>query len=372
MACILIVEDDPEINALMALTLRIEDYDVLQARDGQQAIRIAQDSLPDLILMDVMMPRMSGHDVANSLQQIPETQHIPIIFVTAKSGMEDRVRGLETGFDYVCKPFAPPELLARVRVALRMKKLQEELRASNEQLAQLATTDALTGLYNRRQFDRVLEDELQRANRYKHTLSLIVFDIDFFKKVNDSWGHAQGDLVLQEFARVLEHEKRSIDVVARLGGEEFAAILPSTNWDGARAFAEKVRQSTSLMASPCLTKEEDGPICVTVSAGAAVYRVSENLAPEQTVNENIVNENIVNEAAEPTVDAETLKSVERGIVPEEVVAHSLLDISLSPLARDLLQNADALLYRAKTEGRNRVVIGFMQVPHEIPGSEYVR
>jgi two-component system phosphate regulon response regulator PhoB len=118
----------------MALTLRVEDYDVIQARDGEQALKLVQERSPDLILLDVMMPRMSGYEVAQHLQDRPSSVNIPIIFVTAKAEMEDRVTGLEMAVDYVCKPFAAPELLARVRAALRMRKLQEELRVSNEQI----------------------------------------------------------------------------------------------------------------------------------------------------------------------------------------------------------------------------------------------
>ncbi len=255
MAYILVVEDDPEINALMALTLRVEDYEVAQARDGKQALQMVVERLPDLILLDVMMPHLSGYEVARVLQKDAATRHIPLIFVTAKSDTEDRVRGLEMAIDYVCKPFAAPELIARVRAALRMSKLQEQLRASNEKLAQLATTDSLTGLCNRRHFYLELEDEMQRARRFGQPMSVIMFDLDHFKRINDTWGHPQGDLVLQAFARVLENTKRSIDTVARLGGEEFGALLPATGFDGACAFAEKVRQSTAKMNIPGLLAE---------------------------------------------------------------------------------------------------------------------
>ncbi len=267
MALLLVVEDDPEINSLMALTLRVEDYDVIQARDGEQALQMVQDRAPDLILLDVMMPRMSGYDVARTLQDKPSTAHIPIIFVTAKSEMEDRVLGLEMAVDYVCKPFAAPELLARVRAALRMRKLQDELRVSNEQLSHLATTDALTGLYNRRHFDAQLENEMRRAQRFGNSLAVVVFDLDRFKTVNDTWGHAQGDAVLQAFADVLRGQSRRIDTVARLGGEEFGAILPATEESGACAFAEKVRVTTEEMAVPRRTREgaSESPIRITTS-----------------------------------------------------------------------------------------------------------
>jgi diguanylate cyclase (GGDEF)-like protein len=312
MALILVVEDDPEINSLMALTLRVEDYDVIQARDGEQALRLVQERNPDLILLDVMMPRMSGYDVARTLQDKPAFVHIPIIFVTAKSEMEDRVLGLEMAVDYVCKPFAAPELLARVRAALRMRKLQEELRVSNEQLAHLAITDALTGLCNRRHFDSQLADELRRAQRFGHALSVVVFDLDRFKTINDNWGHAQGDSVLQSFGEVLQHSSRRIDTTARVGGEEFAAILPATEESGARAFAEKVRSATEEMEIGVIRAREgvdEDPLRITVSGGITVARKVD-------------------------IDEETTPA----------------------LAEVMMQSADKALYEAKASGRNRVIV----------------
>ncbi len=313
MTYILVVEDDPEINALMALTLRVEDYEVAQARDGQQALRMVLERLPDLILLDVMMPRLSGYEVARVLQRDPITRHIPLIFVTAKSDMEDRARGLELANDYVCKPFAAPELIARVRAALRMSKLQEQLRATNEKLAQLATTDSLTGLCNRRHFYLELEDEIQRARRFEQPISVVLFDLDHFKQINDLWGHAQSDLVLQQCARVLESARRSIDTVARLGGEEFAALLPATGLEGACAFAEKVRRAIETMSVSCfdLNGEATGDIHVTVSAGAAVATQLEpppenesEIAPLPNVVFNALNETNVDGAMENSVSGD--------------------------------------------------------------------
>lgn len=315
MALILVVEDDPEINSLMALTLRVEDYDVMQARDGDQALKLIGERAPDLILLDVMMPRVSGYDVAHALQDKPSTSHIPIIFVTAKTEMEDRVFGLEMAVDYVCKPFAAPELLARVRAALRVRKLQDELRVSNEQLSRLATTDPLTGLNNRRSFDGHIEDELRRAQRFGHALALVMFDLDRFKAVNDNWGHPQGDAVLQAFSQVLRRSSRRIDTVARIGGEEFAAILPATEEAGARSFAEKVRLMTEALSLPLHghdsagTVEDQTTIRITVSSGVAV---TTGLDDGQTP------------------------------VPQ--------------LSQALMQAADRLLYASKQAGRNRVTV----------------
>ena len=313
MALILVVEDDPEINSLMALTLRVEDYDVIQARDGEQALQLVQEHAPDLILLDVMMPRMSGYQVARALQDKPSSANIPIIFVTAKATMEDRVMGLELAVDYVCKPFQAAELLARVRAALRVRKLQEELRVSNEQLTHLALTDPLTRLCNRRHFDAQLEDELRRAQRFGHPLSVVLFDLDHFKSVNDRFGHAQGDAVLQAFSDVLRPSSRRIDTVARIGGEEFAVILPATEESGAVSFAEKVRASTEAMLIPCRTHEGqvDAAIRITVSAGVAVANLESN------------------------------------------------EDDIAVLATALVRSADCGLYRAKAAGRNCVCVQTM-------------
>jgi two-component system cell cycle response regulator len=290
----------------------VEDYDVVQARDGDQALKLVQERNPDLILLDVMMPRMSGYEVAQTLQDRPSSVNIPIIFVTAKADMEDRVTGLEMAVDYVCKPFAAPELLARVRAALRMRKLQEELRVSNEQLSHLAITDSLTGLCNRRHFDSQLEDELRRAQRFGNSLSIVMFDLDRFKAINDNWGHAQGDVVLQSFGDVLQNSSRRIDTIARVGGEEFASILPATEEVGARSFAEKVRATVEALEVPLVRPHEGGSeesLSVTVSAGIAVAC---------------------------KVESE--------------------DARMAGLANTLVQAADKALYEAKASGRNRVVV----------------
>ncbi len=310
---ILVVEDSPEIASLMSLTLRMEGYEVLTASTGNRALQIASTESPSLILMDVMMPGLTGFQVAQQLKADNNTRDIPIIFVTARHDVDDRVHGLEVAVDYIAKPFAVPELIARVRAALRMQKLQAELKASNDQLSKLAVTDALTGLYNRRGFDSQFEDELHRARRFRQPLGLAVFDLDRFKSVNDSYGHSQGDLVLQSFAETLLNLSRRVDKVARFGGEEFAVLLPNTDEVGAKIFAEKVRVGieTHPIAFPLggLGKT----ISVTVSGGVAI------LLPTNSPHHD-------------------------GSGP----------LSMGQLADGLFELADAYLYRAKESGRNRI------------------
>ncbi len=304
---VLIVEDSPEISALIVLTLRIEGYKVSQAADGIQAFEVASSLLPDLILMDVMMPGMNGFQVAEKLKANAETCDIPLIFVTAKSDTPDMVHGLETAVDYISKPFAVPELVARVRAALRMKKLQSDLQQSNEELSRLALTDGLTGLLNRRGFDQQLEDEIWRARRFEHGLGLLVFDLDRFKSVNDTWGHTQGDVVLRAFAEVLMNSSRRVDKVARFGGEEFALLLPATDAEGVEIVGEKVREATEGMEIPC-SPCGDQVLRVTVSAG--------------------------------------------GVILPELTEHGP---AVGDLARGMFALADRCLYAAKNGGRNRIV-----------------
>ncbi|RYX83467.1 diguanylate cyclase [bacterium] len=308
---ILVVEDSPEIAALMSLTLRMEGYEVLTATDGLRALEIAFTSSPALILMDVMMPGLTGFQTAAKLKDEDRTKHIPIIFVTARHDVDDRVQGLEIAVDYISKPFAIPELVARVRAALRMQKLQADLKASNDQLSKLAITDALTGLYNRRGFDTQMEDELHRARRFRQPLGLAIFDLDRFKTVNDTYGHPQGDLVLQVFAETLLNLSRRVDKVARFGGEEFAVLLPNTDEVGAKIFAEKVRAAVEHTPVDCPTCGLGKTISVTVSGGVTILRPSDNTGHDGKV------------------------------MP-----------SIAQLADRLFEMADANLYRAKQGGRN--------------------
>ncbi|MDF2440520.1 MAG: two-component system, cell cycle response regulator [Abditibacteriota bacterium] len=321
MSRVLVAEDDSEISTLISLTLRMEGYDVLQARDGAQALALVREERPDLVLLDVMMPHLSGYEVARQLQDDPNTVTIPIIFVTAKHEMEDRVLGLSMSVDYICKPFAVPELLARVRAALRMRKLQEELRISNERLSRLAVTDELTGLANRRGFEQELEDEILRARRFGQPIAVTMLDLDRFKLINDTWGHARGDVVLQAFARVLQSTSRRVDKVARIGGEEFVALLPTTDAVGAETFAEKVRAATEALEIPGthLDGTAAPPLRVTTSAGVAVATH----------------------------------------IPD-------IDASNASIANALLQQADACLYAAKDAGRNRVVMRVIDNITELP------
>ena len=305
---VLIAEDSHEIASLMVMSLRLAGYQASQAHDGNQALEMASSLLPDLILMDIMMPGMDGFLVAEKLKEQASTCNIPLIFVTAKSEVPDKVHGLETAVDYISKPFAMPELVARVRSALRIHRLQVELKKSNEELSRLALTDGLTGLSNRRGFDQQIEDEIWRARRFNHGLGLLIFDLDRFKSVNDNWGHAQGDVVLRAFAEVLMNSSRRVDKIARYGGEEFALLLPGTDAEGVEFVGEKVREATQHMEVDC-PPCGDTVLHITVSVGGVTI---------------------------PTL-------AENGP-------------SVADLAHGMFEVADQCLYAAKNGGRNRVVV----------------
>src|SRR5215204_990497 len=244
---ILVADDEPVNLALIKRRLEWEEYRVETAEDGGQAVEAARRTLPDLIILDVMMPVLDGLQACRLLKGDPETRDIPVIFLSALDDIETKVSGLALGAnDYVSKPFRVEELLARVSVAIRMKLERDRLRQRAEVASEMSMTDALTGLLNRHGLHRALQRELSEARRYGRPLSCLLIDIDFFKAVNDTYGHAAGDAALQQAARVIADSVRGSDVVCRYGGEEFLVLAPETRVEGARALAEKIRRAFSL------------------------------------------------------------------------------------------------------------------------------
>ncbi len=201
---ILIIDDTPTNIQILNEVLQ-GDYGIFFATNGPDGIRIAQREIPDLILLDIMMPEMDGYEVCAEIKSDPRTRQIPLIFITAMSDEGDEAKGLECGaIDYITKPISPPIVKARVKNHLELKrnrdilvKLTVELDNKNRELNLLAREDSLTGLANRRRFNEVLEAEIKRAGRYDQLLSLILCDVDFFKNYNDHYGHVAGDRCLQ-------------------------------------------------------------------------------------------------------------------------------------------------------------------------------
>ncbi|MBS7244727.1 MAG: diguanylate cyclase [Comamonas sp.] len=233
----LLIVDDEKQNRLLLTELFGTTYKIIQAKNGVQALEKARQHRPDLILLDVLMPEMDGMGVLRELKRDDATRLIPVIFITALDSATDEENGLNQGaVDYISKPFHPPIVRVRVRNQLQLVH-QRRL------LEQLASLDGLTGIPNRRQFDATLLKEWHRCQRNQQPLSLIVADVDFFKKYNDALGHAAGDRVLQEVAATLRQAaRRPGDLVARYGGEEFVLLLPETDATSAQALAEGLQQ----------------------------------------------------------------------------------------------------------------------------------
>jgi len=215
-----------------------------EAADGIEGFKMALNKPIDLIICDVEMPGMDGFKFLHMLGSREELLDTPVIMVTGREEADAKIRGLEQGAsDYVTKPYDPRELLARVKVQLKIKSLQDKLKQSNQMLLELSHTDPLTGLNNRRSMMESLDKEFERSTRTKTPLSLLMLDIDHFKRINDNFGHQQGDTVLQVLASLLKEHLRPYDLAARFGGEEFSLILPETNEKDAGMVAERIRQS---------------------------------------------------------------------------------------------------------------------------------
>ncbi|UCH74420.1 MAG: diguanylate cyclase [Rhodospirillales bacterium] len=291
---ILIVDDIPDnIKSLNAILE--EDYSISFATYWKKALEVAERTLPDLILLDILMPDMDGYEICRRLKSDPTTRDIPVIFITALDGEAEEEKGLAAGAaDYITKPFHPAIVKLRVRNHL-MLKLQRD------RLAALTMTDGLTEIANRRRLDLHLDAEWRRCVRTESLLSAVMIDIDQFKPLNDHFGHAAGDECLRRVAQALDGvPRRPGDLVARIGGEEFVCLLPGTDAKGAMTIAQRfcdvVRELE--IPHPCSTVSE----FVTVSCGVGT--------------------------ATPTMDGE----------PESV-----------------LKDADANLYKAKKNGRNQAV-----------------
>lgn len=272
---VLIVDDHPDNIEVIRARLEAKGYATEYAMDGEEALALVVQSPPDLILLDVMMPRLGGHEVARRIKADRSLPFIPIIMQTALESVESKVEGLGAGADdYITKPIDFAELEARVRSMLRIKALQDEvqrrerdLAAANEELRRMAVTDALTGLFNRRHLEERLREMFEHSERLHEPLAVVMFDLDHFKAVNDEYGHQAGDAVLRQLAALLRDSVREIDRIGRYGGEEFMAILPGTVLDAAVTFAERARQQVASHQF----RYEGGLLRRTLSCGVAAW-----------------------------------------------------------------------------------------------------
>jgi diguanylate cyclase (GGDEF)-like protein len=270
---ILVADDEPVNRALIQRRLEREGYRVLTAQNGSEAVEKTKDALPDLVILDVMMPEMDGMDACRLIKEDEKTRDIPIIFLSARDETEMKVSGLTLGAnDYISKPFKAEELLARVHVAIRLKRERDRLRTSAEEATiraevaqERAMTDALTGLLNRYGLQHIVAREHAEARRYNRPLSCLMIDLDNFKTINDTYGHAAGDLALRQVAGILSEAVRGSDTVFRYGGEEFLVLLPETDLEGAAALGEKIRATASSRPFG----DGENVFNLTLSAGAS-------------------------------------------------------------------------------------------------------
>jgi two-component system, cell cycle response regulator len=264
---ILVVDDNRDNVEIIATRLRFRGYRIDEAGDGRQALDMVRHDPPDLILLDVMLPDIDGYEIARRIKGDPNSPFIPIILVTARDTTQDKVMGLDAGADdYLTKPINFPELEARVRSMLRIKRLQDELEEKNRELERLSISDGLTGLFNHRHIHGLLHEEFDRARRTGHRLTVAMLDLDHFKAVNDTYGHQAGDRVLQQLADILRDTAREVDRLGRYGGEEFMALLSETDIDAGTVFVERVRREVGRRRFPI---GDDRAIHMTLSAGVA-------------------------------------------------------------------------------------------------------
>ena len=242
---ILVVDDEPDKLEMLAVALRTEGYGVHTARDGEEGLAAVEAHQPDLIVTDVMMPRMDGYEMARRVRSNPQTRFIPIIIQSAARHEAEDIRlGMEIGaLGYFTDPTELSLLLARARTLLEFKSYLDSCEEA-------AFTDHLTGLANRRRFERQLRREVARSSRYGHPFCLILLDVDNFKGVNDAHGHEAGDEALREIANVLQTATRGIDTGARLGGDELAVLLPETDFERGLEVAERLRTAVGALRIP--------------------------------------------------------------------------------------------------------------------------
>jgi len=295
---ILIVDDDPQSLKISKLALEHEGYVVKAVASGEQALSEFSHFQPHLILLDMSMPGLNGIETLRKIREIE--RYTSVIFLSGKSGTEHVITGLEAGAnDYIRKPFDVAELLARVRTQLRIKDLNDRLKAANDRLKELVDIDDLTGLFNMRSLYEKLDFEIERARRYERSLGVIMMDLDHFKQVNDSNDHLFGSFVLAEVGKMIKANMRKVDFAARYGGDEYLIVLTEINREGIQTFCERL----CLAISNRVFEKDQFKIQLTASLGFAV-----------------------SSPAKEEIDA-----------------------------RNLVRKADRALYEAKDQGRNRVI-----------------
>ncbi len=268
---ILAVDDDQDNLTLLAEVLRHEGYRVETALSGEDSLERLKTISPDLILLDINMPGMSGYETLIEIRK--RESYVSVIFVSARAETEEIAKGLDAGADdYVCKPYDPVELLARVRAQLRIQDLTERLGVANHRLQELVDIDDLTGLFNMRSIYEKLDTEIRRAKRFGRAVGVVMLDMDFFKSVNDNHDHLFGSFVLSEVGKLIRESMRQMDFAARYGGDEFLIVLSETTAAGAESVAERIRQRIEEK----LFTSSTSSMKLTASLGLAVINPTED------------------------------------------------------------------------------------------------
>jgi diguanylate cyclase (GGDEF)-like protein len=301
LATLLVIDDSAATRAEIHSSLHTHIFDrVLEAADGFEGLKLLMGHPVDVVLCDLELPKLDGDKLLRMKNSSPGGANIPFLFITASTDLDRKAKLLLDGAsDAISKPFHPPDLVARLKLHMKVKRLQDELVLKNATLERLSTVDALTGLRSRRFVDEVLNVEFLRARRYRTPLSVIMADIDHFKKVNDNYGHQAGDAVLRGVGEMMRCMVRSTDVAGRYGGEEFIVVQPQNTTEGSATLAGRFRQAVEAARFEVPGR---APLQVTMSLGVSAYR----------------------------------------------------RVHTSP--DDLVADADRALYAAKGQGRNRVVV----------------
>jgi len=257
----LLIIDDEKVNLKILTHILSPEYTIYTATNGATGIKIAREYMPDLILLDILMPEMDGYETLSELKTFEKTRKIPVIFITGLDSEKDEEKGLALdAADYIIKPFS--SLIVKLRVRSQIQMINQ-LRT----IEYLSMHDQLTQLPNRRSFDERLSMEWNQAIREQTPISVLMTDLDKFKKFNDLYGHQQGDVVLQVVAKVLPQSlRRPGDFVARWGGEEFAVLLPNTPLCGALESAERIRSEVEKADIPCA---DGSTLKITISIGVS-------------------------------------------------------------------------------------------------------
>ncbi len=255
---IFIVEDELKDIDFLKKTLKKEKYEVIHAKDGKTAFNLLAKDVPDLIILDIVLPDTDGFEICKRIRQDERLENLPILFFTQSSKIDDKLLGLQLGAsDFLTKTSDERELLIRIKNLLRSKRLYDEM-------VKLSVIDSLTHIYNRRYFQHRMLDEIERGKRYNREFCCIIIDVDNFKPINDTYGHPVGDAVLKKIAAFLRRSTRTSDVLCRYGGDEFGLLLPETDLRGAYTTAERIRK---LMEKTDVGQPPELSIYVTLSFG---------------------------------------------------------------------------------------------------------